>query len=113
MSRFTDAATHMADSVEGFHRHFGIEVGRDGIDFHSRLTLLMKEVGEHANAINKGHPNDEVLKEMADIAYVALGTLELAGEDGVDAMLQVVDKNNSKTTTTHELNPETGKILRS
>ena len=113
MSRFPDAATRMADSVEGFHRHFGIEAGRDGIDFHSRLTLLMEEVGEHANAINKGHPIDEVLKEMADIAYVALGTLELAGEDGVDAMLQVVDKNNSKTTATHELNPKTGKILRS
>ena len=73
----------------------------------------MEEVDEHANAINKGHPVDEVLKEMADIAYVALGTLELAGEDGVDAMLQVVDKNNSKTTATHKLNPKTGKILRS
>ena len=113
MSRFTDAATHMADSVEGFHHHFGIKGRRDGIDYHSRLTLLMEEVGEHANAINKGHPVDEVLKEMADIAYVALGTLELAGEDGVQAMMQVVDKNNSKTTATHELNPKTGKILRS
>ena len=112
MSRFTNAATHMADSVERFHRNFGIEAGRDGIDYHSRLTLLMEEVGEHANAINKGHPVEEVLKEMADIAYVALGTLEMAGDDGAQAMMQVVDKNNSKTTTTHKLNPNTGKILK-
>ena len=88
MSRFTDAATQMADSVERFHRHFSIEAGRDGINYHSRLTLLMEEVGEHANAINKGHPVHEVLQEIVDIAYVALGTLELAGEDGAQAMMQ-------------------------
>lgn len=113
MSRFTDAAAQMADSVEGFHRHFGIEAGQDGIDYHSRLTLLMEEVGEHANAINKGHTVDQVLQEMADTAYVALGTLELAGENGIQAMLQVAEKNNSKSNATYELHPETGKVIRS
>lgn len=50
--------------------------------------------------------------ELADIMYVLLGTLEHAGQTGIDALAAVVAKNDAKTEATHMLHPVTGKVVR-
>ena len=52
------------------------------------------------------------LAECADVAFVALGTLQLAGEFGITALRNVLMKNNKKSWTTHFRDEKTGKITR-
>ena len=52
------------------------------------------------------------LEECADVAFVALGTLQLAGEQGITALRNVLMKNNKKSWITHFRDVKTGKITR-
>ena len=49
---------------------------------------------------NTRNQKDE-LEECADVAFVALGTLQLAGEPGITALRNVLMKNNKKSWVTH------------
>lgn len=106
---FENAVAWMGHSVAMFHNRFGIE-DAEGIDWQ-RLSILVEEVGEYASCINRGN-DEEKLEELADVVYVALGTLELSGEAGRKALLRVANKNNAKTHDTHEFNPETRKLVK-
>ena len=116
-AEFIDAVTQLAESLYDFHERFGIEgtegAGRDVIleVFTSRLPFLIEEIGEHASAINRA---DDVnaTEEMADILYIVLGTLVRLGRRGNYAMTQVAEKNNQKTTSTHRIEPLSGKLIR-
>ena len=115
-SDFVDAVSRLGDSVYSFHERFGLPtVAHEGEDvileaLRRRLALLSEEVGEHARELNKGNVQDAV-SEAVDIAYVALGTVLVLGNDGRDACYSISDKNDAKTLATHGNRGATGKVV--
>lgn len=104
---FTRIVEFTAQTIVALHERFDIELGHH----NDRLALLTEEFLEHARECNKGD-EDRILEELADVIYVALGTLQLAGDKGSAALRAVALKNSRKTLETHETNPITGKIQR-
>ena len=115
-SDFVDAVSRLGDSVYSFHERFGLPtVAHEGEDvileaLRRRLALLSEEVGEHARELNKGNVGDAV-SEAVDIAYVALGTVLVLGNEGRDACYSISDKNDAKTLATHGNRGATGKVV--
>ena len=115
-SDFVDAVSRLGDSVYSFHERFGLPtVAHEGEDvileaLRRRLALLSEEVGEHARELNKGNVRDAV-SEAVDIAYVALGTVLVLGNEGRDACYSISDKNDAKTLATHGNRGATGKVV--
>ena len=103
---FPKVVADFAESIREFHQRFGCEFGSE----NSRLAMLHEEFNEHS--LEVGIDESKALHELADLAFVALGTLELAGEAGIDALRVVAAKNGAKTSETHERNESTGKIQR-
>ncbi len=112
----------MAGSVYDFHQRFEVpridrphaEQGpsSDGLAaLRSRLAYLVEETGEHAKELNRGELGD-ASKEIADVAFVAMGTLLVLDEMGVDACRAVAGKNNAKTVETHAVDATSGKLVR-
>ena len=119
---FVAALSEMAGSVYDFHQRFGVpRIGRpraeagpsaDGLaTLRSRLAFLIEETGEHAKELNLGQLVD-ASKEIADVAFVAIGTLLVLDEMGVDACRAVAGKNNAKTVETHAVDATSGKLVR-
>lgn len=106
-SEYNQAVRELAQSIEDFHDRFQVTDN----DLSHRFIILREEVREHLADIEAGYL-DPALEEIADVAYVALGTLHLHGEHGLTALKQVAYKNDSKTWDTHYINEETGKITR-
>ena len=104
---YIQAVEKLAWSIHDFHERFDCEFG----DPFSRHLLLDEEMGEVAKDINRGN-DDAALEELADVVFVALGTLELARHEGIMALLNVAIKNDAKTNETHARNARTGKIER-
>ena len=113
------AASHnelgdMVRSVSEFHDRWRIEQQADRGALptrwlRSRSALITEENREFATARNW----DNLAEEAADVLFVALGTLDLLPVDTVArAMRTVIEKNDSKTESTHHLHPETGKVTR-
>ena len=71
----------------------------------------MEEVGEHARELNVG-ALDDAAAEMADVAFVAIGTLLELDALGVSASRQVANKNDKKTPQTHFIEEASGKLVR-
>ena len=112
----------MAGSVYDFHQRFGVaRIGRSAAEegasaeglaaLRSRLAFLIEETGEHARELNRGELGD-ASKEIADVAFVAMGTLLVLDEMGVDACRAVAGKNNAKTAETHVVDATSGKLVR-
>ena len=103
-----------ARSIKSFHERLPCELS----DLHKRLKIVQSEMEEaklEADALLSG--GDELnyrlfLEEMADVSFLALGTLELAGEEGRRALRIVTRKNNAKTPETHYKDPKEGKWVR-
>ena len=119
---FVAALSEMAGSVYDFHQRFDVpridrspaEQGpsSDGLAaLRSRLAYLIEETGEHAKELNRGELGD-ASKEIADVAFVAMGTLLVLDEMGVDACRAVAGKNNAKTVETHAADATSGKLVR-
>ncbi len=119
---FVAALSEMAASVYDFHQRFDVpRIGRppaeerpsaDGLAaLRSRLAFLIEETGEHAKELNRGELGD-ASKEIADVADVAMGTLLVLDEMGVDACRAVAGKNNAKTVKTHAVDATSGKLVR-
>lgn len=119
---FVAALSEMAGSVYDFHQRFDVpridrppaEEGpsSDGLAaLRSRLAYLIEETGEHAKELNRGELGD-ASKEIADVAFVAIGTLLVLDEMGVDACRAVAGKNNAKTVETHAVDATSGKLVR-
>ena len=114
---FVAALSEMAGSVYDFHQRFGVpRIGRgpsaDGLAaLRSRLAFLIEETGEHAKELNRGELG-EASKEIADVAFVAMGTLLVLDDMGVDSCRAVAGKNNAKTAETHAVDTTSGKLVR-
>lgn len=115
---FLAAATRLAASVYDFHARFGIP----NLNANSpadcavprlcaRLAFLMEEVGEHSHELNVG-ALDDAASEMADVAFVALGTLLEMDALGATAAHQVANKNDNKTRRTHFVEASSGKLIK-
>lgn len=115
---FVAAVSRLAESVYDFHNRFDIP----NINANSaadcavprlcaRLAFLMEEVGEHARELNSGALADAAA-EMADVTFVAIGTLLELDALGVAASRQVANKNDKKTLQTHFIAETSGKIVR-
>ena len=117
-SEFTSSVSQMAGAVYDFHERFGLSAveARTAPEealakLRTRLSLLIEEVGEHATELNRGNLN-EAMAELADVAFVVLGTLLVLDESGRDASHQVTVKNNGKTAESHALSQSSGKLVR-
>ena len=115
---FVAAVAEMAASVYDFHQRFDVpSIGRlpqdpDGLSvLRSRLAFLIEETGEHAKELNRGELYDASI-EMADVAFVAMGTLLVLDRMGTEAIRSVAAKNNAKTSETHHVDETSGKLVR-
>lgn len=107
----------MAESVYDFHERFGVppvdasSAPEESLaKLRERLPLLMEEVGEHARELNRGNL-DDAMTEMADVAFIVLGTLLVLDEGGRRASNSVSRKNNGKTADTHVRVDTSGKLV--
>ena len=119
---FVTAVSRLAESVYDFHTRFAIpningKTLPDGMTddifprLCTRLAFLMEETGEHARELNQACI-DRAADEMADVAFVAMGTLLELNSLGVIACHEVANKNDKKTLRTHMVEPSSGKLVR-
>lgn len=115
---FAAAVSRLAESVYDFHQRFDIpNINANSSDNYAvlrlcaRLSFLMEEVGEHARELNLG-ALDDAAAEMADVAFVAIGTLLELDALGISASRQVANKNDKKTLQTHFIEEASGKLVR-
>lgn len=105
-----------AQSIVDFHKRFDVASIPQLIG--ERFEMLHEEYKEYKHEVEAafyGADNEDYYKELlevADIAYVALGTLQLAGRLGRKAVFETAMKNNAKTWDTHYRDSETGKITK-
>lgn len=115
---FVSAVSRLAESVYDFHTRFDIptinaKAAEDDIfpRLCTRLAFLMEETGEHARELNQA-ALDRAADEMADVAFVAMGTLLEMDALGASACHDVANKNDKKTLHTHMVEPSSGKLVR-
>ena len=110
---FTRFAKDLAGSVWDFHKEWNVGSRNygDASKKHTnsvlsalseRHEILTEEVDELREAIRNGD-TDNAIEELVDVLYVALGSLEAVGENGFEAIEQVIAKNKAKTAETHEM----------
>ncbi len=115
---FISSIARIAGGVYDFHERFDGS-GPDGLadsnDFLSvlrrRLPYLVEETGEHAGELNRGDLRKAAL-ELADVTFVALGSLLLLDSFGKEACHVVAEKNDAKTAETHVFERSSGKLVR-
>lgn len=115
---FTSAMSRLAGSVYDFHQRLGVRhVNSSSSDeealalLRSRLSILAEELGEHARELNRGNLERARL-ELADLAFVALGSVLALDAPGTDACLEVACKNDVKTAEDYVILGASGKIVR-
>ena len=75
------------------------------------VNFLVEEVGEHSKELNQGELN-LASQELADVAFVALGTLLELDSIGAKACGTVAAKNDGKTHDTHMVEATSGKLVK-
>ena len=115
---FVTAVSRLAGSVYDFHDRFDIPNLNDKSHYDdpfprlcTRLAFLIEETGEHAKELNQG-VLDRAADEMADVAFVAIGTLLEMDSLGAIACVEVANKNDKKTLQTHMVEPSSGKLIK-
>ena len=115
---FVSAASRIAGSVYDLHHRFAIpradtlRAREESLErLRIRLAFLTEELGEHARELNNGNL-EQAAAELADTAFVALGSILVLDSLGRDACLAVARKNDEKTSATHALDDSSGKLLR-
>ncbi|MCH7786131.1 MAG: nucleoside triphosphate pyrophosphohydrolase family protein [Chloroflexi bacterium] len=115
---FISTISRIAGSVYDFHERFSVPMvdspsspEESLVTLRNRLAFLMEEVGEHAKELNKGNLEDAAI-ELADVAFVVLGTVLTLDVSGEQACLVVARKNDSKTSETHAIEESSGKLVR-
>ncbi len=115
---FVSAVSRLAESVYDFHDRFEVSnlndknLSEDPFPrLCTRLAFLMEETGEHARELNQGVLG-KAADEMADVAFVAMGTLLEMDSLGAIACQDVANKNDKKTLETHMVEPSSGKLVR-
>ncbi len=115
---FLSSISRLAASVYDFHERFRrpdeseSPSSNEYLDtLRSRLPLLMEEVGEHSKELNNANIDDASL-ELADIAFVAIGSMLALDKFGTGACHAVAIKNDAKTHRTHVYEESSGKLVR-
>lgn len=115
---FVSSIARLAGSVYDFHERFkesplvSMPSEEKSLDIlRGRLPLLVEELGEFAQDINKGNLRDASL-EMADVTFVAIGTMLALNTTGVQSSHAVAQKNDDKTLDTHMVEASSGKLVR-
>jgi NTP pyrophosphatase (non-canonical NTP hydrolase) len=115
---FTSAMSRLAGSVYDFHQRLGVQhVDSSSPDeealslLRARLSILAEEFGEHARELNRGNLEKARL-ELADLAFVALGSVLALDTPGTDACLEVACKNDAKAAENFVILAASGKIVR-
>ena len=113
---FVDSMSRMAAEVWDFHNRF--EIGSGQFEGQSatdivanRTSILDEEFNELAQAISEKEGAEAVADETADILFVAMGHAEAMGRPGIDGTDRVSNKAAAKTSETHAIRPDTGKVL--
>ncbi|MBT3555081.1 MAG: hypothetical protein HN926_04970 [Chloroflexi bacterium] len=113
---FVDSMSRMAAEVWDFHNRF--EIGSGQFEGQSatdivanRTSILDEEFNELAQAISEKEGDEAVADETADILFVAMGHAEAMGRPGIDGTDRVSNKAAAKTSETHAIRPDTGKVL--
>ena len=75
-----------------------------------RRAILAEEIRELSEAV-EDDDGIGVCNEAADVLFVALGHVEALGAAGLDGVRQVTLKNRGKTSETHAIREDTGKLL--
>ena len=112
---FIDGITSIASSVYDFHARWNL------LDSSSspykllseREPLLQEEIKELIAEYNKDDQNRSVTllsREAADVLYISVGSMLVLGKNGIEAMNQVSEKNNNKTSKTHYFNKSEKKV---
>ena len=112
---FIDGITSIASSVYYFHARWNL------LDSSSspykllseREPLLQEEIKELIAEYNKDDQNKSVTllsREAADVLYISVGSMLALGKNGIEAMNQVSEKNNNKTSKTHYFNKSEKKV---
>ena len=112
---FIDGITSIASSVYDFHARWNL------LDSSSspykllseREPLLQEEIKELIAEYNKDDQNRSVTllsREAADVLYISVGSMLALGKNGIEAMNQVSEKNNNKTSKTHYFNKREKKL---
>lgn len=112
---FIDGITSIASSVYDFHARWNL------LDSSSspykllseREPLLQEEIKELIAEYNKDDQNRSVTllsREAADVLYISVGSMLALGKNGIEAMNQVSEKNNNKTSKTHYFNKREKKV---
>jgi NTP pyrophosphatase (non-canonical NTP hydrolase) len=75
-----DSYQEMLKAVQAFHDKHDFK-GGGGEDLVYRVALMTEELGEIAEAVTKGKPNDALAEEVADLMILLIGTAISAGFD--------------------------------
>ena len=113
---FVDSMSRMAAEVWDFHNRFKIGSGQfegqSATDIvANRTSILDEEFNELAQAISEKEGDEAVANETADILFVAMGHAEAMGNLGIEGADRVSNKAAAKTSKTHAIRPDTGKVL--
>ena len=108
--------SRMAGEVWDFHNRFKIGSGQfEGQSateiVANRTSILDEEFNELAQAISEKEGDEAVADETADILFVAMGHAEAMGNPGIEGIDRVSNKAAAKTSETHAIRPDTGKVL--
>ena len=112
---FIDGIKSIASSVYDFHARWNLlESSSSPYKLLSeREPLLQEEIKELIAEYNKDDQNRSVTllsREAADVLYISVGSMLALGKNGIEAMNQVSEKNNNKTSKTHYFNKSEKKV---
>ena len=112
---FIVAINAIAESVYDFHERWNLfDLKKSPFDAISeREPLLLEEVNELIAEYNKNKNQESVellCGEAADVLYVSIGNMLALHKEGAEAMLDVANKNNNKTSKTHYFNTKEKKV---
>ena len=112
---FIEAIKSIASSVYDLHDRWDLLSSNDSPYqlLLEREPLLQEEIKELIAEYNKDKKNRSVTllsREAADVLYVSVGSMLALGNNGIEAMNQVSEKNNKKTSKTHYFNKTQKKV---
>ncbi len=112
---FVRIVSEMAREVWDFHNRWGFGSGHfedsePASIVERRREILAEEIRELGEAVDDGDV-DGVCNEAADVLFVAMGHVEALGRAGLTGVRQVTGKNRGKTSETHAIRGDTGKLL--
>ena len=112
---FVNSVIKIAKSVYDFHSRWDLLNTSKSyyLSIQEREELMMEEIKELSAEFNKSDEDKSetlLCREAADVLYVALGNMIGLNHEGVNAMNQVSEKNNKKTSKTHFFDKKEKKV---